>query len=84
MSKKNIISSTISMGFLLYIQGFIFNSKTSAIVMLIGGLMLFIPLLVISISKLKKQKLTSIFLIMVSLYFIFLLFYITFKRLPVL
>ncbi|MCT8976591.1 hypothetical protein N4T77_08275 [Clostridium sp. CX1] len=74
-AKKPILPTIIILGLLLYIQGFIFVSKLNTIMMLAGGLFIFIPLFIIAFSKRKKQKVMSSLLIIISIYFIFLLIY---------
>lgn len=73
--KKPILPTIIILGLLLYIQGFIFVSELNTLMMLIGGLFIFIPFFIIAFSKRKKQKVMSALLIVISIYFIFLLLY---------
>jgi len=64
---------SMAIGLLLYIQGFIFLSKLSSILMMIGGFLIFIPIMIIGISKRKDKKLLSNIMIGISAFFIFVL-----------
>ena len=64
---------SMAIGLLLYIQGFIFLSKLSGILMMLGGFLIFIPIMIIGISKRKDKKLLSNIMIGISAFFIFVL-----------
>lgn len=76
LKNKNVLITSMVIGLLLYIQGFIFLSKLNGILMAIGGLLTFIPILIIGISKRKDKKLLSNILIGVSAFFILVLTFV--------
>lgn len=73
MKGKTVMIISMVIGLLLYIQGFIFISKLNAILMVSGGLLIFIPVMIIGISKRKDKKVLSNILVGISAFFILVL-----------
>lgn len=76
MKGKTVMIISMVIGLLLYSQGFIFISKLNAILMVIGGLLIFIPVMIIGISKRKDKKVLSNILIGISAFFILVLTFV--------
>lgn len=72
MIKKNLILiSLMLIGLLCYAYGFIWFSKINTIIMFLGSLLIFAPLIIIGINIRRKRETISTVLIALSCFFIF-------------
>lgn len=76
LKSKTVMIISMVMGLFLYIQGFIFISKFNGILMVIGGLLIFVPVMILGISKRKDKRLLSNIFIGVSAFFILVLTFV--------
>lgn len=71
MNKKKLsLISTIVIGVICYIYGFIWFSKINTIITLLGGFLIFIPLFLIGIDIRQKRRMLSNVIIALSFFFI--------------
>jgi len=71
MNRRTLsLTSSISLGLLCYIYGFIWFSKANTIIMLLGGFLIFIPLFIIGIDIRQRRRTLSTILMVLSFFFV--------------
>jgi hypothetical protein len=70
ITKKQISILLILIGFISYLYGFIWYSKTNILIMLLGGYLIFIPVFFIGVSMRSTKKTLSTIIITLSCMFI--------------